>query len=223
MTDKPLSAARVDALFTTTDGAYRFSRWGRPIAPVIFGTDDETLDHLKDAMAATIAIAGMEFIDTDPELGSNLMIFICQEWDELDMVPNLDQMIPDLDILKGSLKRSKANQYRNFSFDDNGAIRSCIVLLRYDEVMSRTPIQTLGVGQMVQCMLVWGDEAFEDDSPIAVLSKSGVCVVKPSYAAVIHAAYDPVMPPSATDNAHALRVAARAEKLLRDLAEINAA
>jgi hypothetical protein len=217
VSDTSLSAARVEDLFTTGGGDYRFSRWGRQIAPVVFGVDDDTLGHLKDAMAEVAGIANMTFAETDPELGSNLMVFFCSDWDELDMVPNLDKLLPDFEILKGSLKRTGANQYRTFSFDDNGAIRVCIVLLRFDEHMADTTIQTLGVGQMAQVILLWGDEAFEEDSPIAIVPQNGMCIVKPNYAAVIRAAYDPTLPPSATDPSHAMRLAARAEMLLQDL------
>lgn len=219
MSDHSLSAGRVEELFTAKEGGYRFSRWGRPIAPVVFGVDDETLTHLKDAMASVVGIANMELAETDPELGANLMIFFCQDWDELDMVPNLDQLLPDYNILKTSLKRTGATQYRTFSFDEQGAIKVCIVLLRFDEHMAETPIQTLGTGQMTQCILLWGDDAFDDDSPIAIVPQNGICIVKPNYAAVIRAAYDPVLPPSATDPSHAMRLTARAEKLLDDLDE----
>lgn len=219
MSDHSLSAGRVEELFTAKEGGYRFSRWGRPIAPVVFGVDDETLTHLKDAMASVVGIANMELAETDPELGANLMIFFCQDWDELDMVPNLDQLLPDYNILKTSLKRTGATQYRTFSFDEQGAIKVCIVLLRFDEHMAETPIQTLGTGQMTQCILLWGDDAFDDDSPIAIVPQNGICIVKPNYAALIRAAYDPVLPPSATDPSHAMRLTARAEKLLDDLDE----
>ncbi len=212
-----LSPGRVEDLFTTSDGTYRFSRWGRPIAPVVFGIDDETLGQLKDAMAFVVGIANMEFAETDPELGANLMVFFCQDWDELDLVPNLDKLLPDFAVLKASLKRTEANQYRTFSFDENGAIKVCIMLLRFDEHMADTTVQTLGVGQMTQCLLLWGDEAFEDDSPIAIVPQNGMCIVKPGYAAVIRAAYDPALPPSATDSTHAMRLAARAKMLLKDL------
>jgi len=216
LSDQPLNAGRVEQLFTAKDGTYRFSRWGREIAPVVFGVDDVTLDHLKDAMTEVANIANMKFAETDPELGSNLMMFFCTDWDELDMVPNLDKLLPDFEILKSSLKRSDANQYRTFSFDDTGGIRVCIVLLRFDEHMADTTIQTLGVGQMAQCILLWGDEAFAQDSPIAIVPQNGMCVVKPNYAAVIRAAYDVTLPPSATDTSHAMRLAARAELLLED-------
>ena len=213
MSDKPLSAGRVEDLFTTRDGAYRFSRWGRQIAPVVFGIDDATLDHLKDAMQSVALLSGTPFAESDPELGANLMVFFCSDWDELQMVPNLDQMIPDFAVLLGSLKRTGANQYRSFTFDETGAIRVCIVLLRYDEHMADTSVQALGVGQMLQCLLLWGDDAFEDESPIAIVPPNGVCIVKPAYAALITAAYDPALPPSAIDASHAMRLAARAQQI----------
>ncbi len=217
MSDKPLDATAVQALFTAQDGTYRFSRWGRAIAPVVFGVDDDTLTHLKDAMEAVVGIANMKLVETDPEFGANLMLFFCQDWDELDFVPNLDKLLPDFDILKTSLKRSGANQYRTFNFDDNGAIQLCVTLLRYDEHMAETSIQTLGTGQITQSILLWGDEAFAEDSPLAIIPQNGMCIVKPNFAAVIRAAYDPGLPPSATDPSHAMRLAARAGLLLEEL------
>lgn len=217
MDDQPLDATRVKNLFTVKDGGYRFSRWGRAIVPVIFGTDDVTLGHLKDAIASTIQDAGHEMEDTDPELGANLLIFFCQDWDELDAVPDIEQMLPDLDSLKNSLKRTGANQYRRFSFDENGAIKFCILLLRNDEIMADTPIQTLACGQITQCLLLWGDDVFKDESPIAIVSENGLCVIKPPLAAVIRGAYDKTMPPSATDNSHAMRLAARGQLILEDM------
>jgi len=221
VSDFALNAGQVENLFKDRDGGYRFSRWGREIAPVVFGVDDDTLGHLKDAMAEVMLIANMEFAETDPELGANLMFFFCTDWDELDMVPNLDKLLPDFEILKSSLKRSGANQYRSFSFDDNGAIKVCIVLLRFDEHMAETTIQTLGVGQMAQCILLWGDDAFDGVTPIAIVPQSAMCVVKPNFAAVIRAAYDPTMPPSSADNSHAMRLAARAELILEELEDMN--
>ena len=88
--------------------------------------------------------------------------------------------------------------------------------------MAQTSIQTLGVGQMAQCILLWGDEAFKDTSPIALVPENGMCIVKPNYAALIKAAYDPAMPPSATETSHAMRLAARAGLILEDLIDADA-
>ena len=70
-------------LFTASDTTYRFARWGRPIAPVVFGVGDESLPHLKDAISMTVGITGGPLAETDPELGANFMWFFCREWDEL--------------------------------------------------------------------------------------------------------------------------------------------
>jgi hypothetical protein len=72
----------IEALFAR-GGAYAFARWGRPIAPVVFGVDDATLSVIKGALEAVAALAGREIAETDPELGSNLMIFFFRDWDEL--------------------------------------------------------------------------------------------------------------------------------------------
>ena len=213
-THKPLRPGRVEELFTAPDGTYRFSRWGRPIAPAIFGVDEKTAAQMKRAMQLVAEIAEMELVEEDPELGANLLMFFCSDWDELDMVPNLNQLVPDFDILKTSLKRTGANQYRSFTFDDAGAIRSCIVLLRHDEHMAETPIQAIGVGQMVQAILLWGDEAFDDESPLVIDPDSGFALVRRGYAAVIRAAYDPEMPAATTDNRHAMQLAGRAKALI---------
>ena len=74
-------------------------------------------------MSHVVGIANQKMAETDPELGANLMMFFCQDWDELDHVPNLDKLFPVFDILKASLKRAGAIQYRSFSFDDEGAIK----------------------------------------------------------------------------------------------------
>ncbi len=67
--------AEIEALFTRTDGTYLCARWGRPIAPVVFGVDDATLTIIKDALSAVATLAGHEMTDMDTELGSNLMVF----------------------------------------------------------------------------------------------------------------------------------------------------
>ena len=46
MTDA-LSLKEIETLFTGSDGVFHFARWNRPIVPIIFGVDDETLVHLK--------------------------------------------------------------------------------------------------------------------------------------------------------------------------------
>ena len=145
--------------------------------------------------------------ETDPELGANLMIFFCQDWDELSEVPHLDQLVPDLVPLVDKLKQAEANQYRIFRFDESGAIRAAFVFLRMDEHMAATAADTLALSQAVQTILLWSDRAFDDAPPLALIGDK--TVLRPEIAQVIRAAYDPVMPLAAQDASHALRLTAR--------------
>ena len=140
----------IEALFTRSDGSFSFSRWGRPVAPVMFGVQDETLSVFKGALEAVTLLAGHQMAETDPELGSNLMVFFMTSWDELLDVPDLDRLIPDLVPLLDRLKAASANQYRIFRFDEAGAIKACFVFLRMDENLRAVPAESLALGQMVQ-------------------------------------------------------------------------
>ncbi|PTX56921.1 hypothetical protein C8N43_1586 [Litoreibacter ponti] len=198
----------VTRLFTRSDGSYLFARWGRPIAPVAFGVEDSTVSTLKGAIEAVCQLAGHEVAETDPELGSNFMVFFLREWQELVDTPNLDRMIPELGPLVERLKAADANQYRLFRFDEAGGIKACFVFVRMDEIMSEIPADTICLGQVVQSILLWSDEAFLGTSPLA-LTGDNVAILKPDVAAVIRAAYDPVLPVTADDASHALRLSAR--------------
>ena len=154
------------------------------------------------------ALAGIEVAETDPELGSNFMVFFMREWQELIDTPNLDRMIPELDELVERLKAADANQYRIFRFDDAGGIKACFVFLRMDAALSEISADSLCLGQVVQSVLLWSDEAFLGSSPLALI-EDGRAILKPDIAAIVRAAYDPVLPVTATDPAHALRVGAR--------------
>jgi len=198
----------VEALFTRADGQYLFARWGRPIAPVVFGVEEKTLETVKGACEAVVALAGHKMAETDPELGSNLMIFFFRDWGELLETPNLDKLVPDLGPLVARLQAAGANQYRFFRFDEQNAIKAAFVFVRMDKELSRMPAETLALSQMVQTILLWSDRAFAERSPLAQ-TPDGVTVLRPDIAAVIRAAYDPVMPAAAGDPSHALRLAAR--------------
>ena len=197
----------IENLFTRADGAYVFARWGRPIVPVVFGVDDASLAVFKGAIEAVVTLASHQMAETDPELGANLMIFFCREWDELPQVPHLDQLVADLAPLVQKLKQADANQYRIFRFDEAGAIRAAFVFLRMDEHMAAVAADTLALSQAVQTILLWSDRAFTDQSPLALVADKAV--LRPEIADVIRAAYDPVMPSAAQDASHALRLAAR--------------
>lgn len=197
----------VAALFTRSDGTYLFARWGRPIVPVVFGVDDATLGVVKGAVQAVVALAGHEMEEVDAELGANLMIFFCRDWDELRGVPNLERLVPGLDALCDRLIAGDANQYRIFRFDPVGAIKACFVFLRMDVHLMAVPAETLALSQAVQTIVLWSDLAFRGASPLGILD--GVAVLRQEIAGVIRAGYDPVLPGMAQDESHALRLAAR--------------
>ena len=90
-----MTQTEVEALFTRADGKYAFARWGRPIAPIVFGVEAETLSVIKGAFEAVVALAGHNMAETDPELGSNCMVFFFRDWAELIEVPDLDRLVPD--------------------------------------------------------------------------------------------------------------------------------
>ena len=206
MDDKPTFEA-VAALFMRSTGEYVFARWGRPIAPVIFGVDDATLATFKGAVQAMVALARHDTAETDPELGANLMFFFARTWDELLDVPNLGQLVPDLAPLVARLNAAGANQYRFFRFDTQGAIKAAFVFLRMDDHLSQTPAQDLALAQAAQVMCLWSDTAFAARPILA--DAGGVGVLRADIAAVIRAAYAPVLPQFSSDASHALRLWAR--------------
>ncbi|KIN79437.1 hypothetical protein [Sulfitobacter mediterraneus] len=202
-----MDAAQIETLFTRSDGGFAFARWGRPVCPIVFGVDDATLAVVKGAIEATCQLAGHDMGEMDAELGSNLMMFFFSDWAELIEVPGMDRLVPDLDQMVARLQAADANQYRFFRFDEAGAIKACFVFLRMDDHLADVPAQTLALSQIVQSMLLWSDEAFQDQSPLAMAADT--TVLRPDVAALIRAAYDPVLPHAAQDASHALRLAAR--------------
>lgn len=204
-----MTPEQIEQLFTRRDGAYAFSRWGRPIVPVVFGVEDETLKVVKGAIEAVATLAGHQMAETDPELGANLMFFFFQDWDELLAVPDLDRLIPDLEQLVARLKAADASQYRAFRFDDDHAIQAAFVFLRMTGVMADLPAESLALGQAVQVIVMWGEGAFAEISPLAVLPETGATILRPEIAGVIAASYDRMMPAVANDKSHALRLFAR--------------
>ena len=206
-----LSPEQIEALFTRSDGSYLCARWGRPIVPIVFGVEDETLSVVKGAFEAVCALSGHTMAETDPELGANTMVFFCRDWNELNQVPDLDRLVPDLGPLVTRLSAQDANQYRILRFDEGGAIRACFIFIRMDSEMSKVPAETLALSQAVQTILLWSDRAFTDASALAMAD--GVAVLRPEIAGVIRGVYDPVMPAVAQDASHALRLFARLEAL----------
>ena len=199
---------RIAALFTGPDGRFRFARWGRPLAPVVYGTNDEGIRIFEEALASVAALAGLPVQELDQELGANFLAFFCRDWEELTAVPQLPKLVPSLGGLIARLAKAGANQYRVFAFDGSGAIRICITLIRYDRDLRQVSAQTLSVSEALRGLLLWSDRAFESDTPIAVIG-SGECIVKPWYRALIRTAYDPAIPAASREPALALRLAAR--------------
>ncbi len=198
----------IEALFDR-EGTYAFARWGRPMAPVVFGVDEATLGVVKGALEAVAALAGREVVETDPELGANLMIFFFSAWDELLDVPNLGELIPDLAATVARLKAADANRYRAFRYDKAGAIQAAFVFIAMRGGLEKLPAETLALSEAVETVLTWGPKAFAETSPLALHPDTGAAILRPEIAAVIRAAYDPVLPDAAEDASHALRLFAR--------------
>lgn len=192
MTEQNLTPDAISALFTRPDGSFLCARWGRPIAPVIFGLAEETLDIFRGAIRAVTAHAGAALAETDPEMGSNLMIFFTRDWDELSDLPDLDRLTGQPG-LPARLAEAGADQYRLFRFDADGGIRACLTFLRMSGALAGAHPAELAEALAVRAMLTFA----RDVTPSRPL------------AALIRAAYDPVLPVAATDPAHALRLAAR--------------
>ena len=203
-----LQANDIKEYFTRQDGQFAFARWGRPIAPIAFGIEDKNLTVLKSTIEAVIGLAGHEMSETDLELGSNMMFFFLQDWRELREVPNMDRLVPDLAPLTRKLQAKGANQYRLFRFDEAGGIKACFVFLRMDEHLSAVSAETLCLSQIVQSILLWSDQAFQSQSPLAVV-EGGRIILRTEIAKLIRAAYSASLPAHSNDPSFALRLFAR--------------
>lgn len=174
------------------DGNYLCARWGRPVAPVIFGLADESLDMFGAALRAVYAHAGHPIADTDPEMGANLMMFFCREWTELREIPDLDRLTGQAD-LDARLREAGTDYYQILRFDADGAIRACLSFIRMGGRLADSHPAMLAETLAVRTMLSFAAEVSASED----------------LARVILAAYDPVMPNAARDESHALRLAAR--------------
>lgn len=187
-----MSADDIAPLFTRPDGSFLCARWGRPIAPVLFGLADDSLDIFRGAIGAVVAHAGHALAETDPEMGSNFMAFFMRDWAELEGIPDLAQLTGQPD-LPARLSARSGDQYRLLRFDQDGSVRACITLIRMGGALADAH-----PGQLAETLAVR-----------AMLSFARDVTPSPELAALIRAAYDPVLPPCATDASHALRLAAR--------------
>lgn len=200
-------------LFTTSDGTYRFARWRRPIAPVVFGVSDATLALVKGAIEAVARLADHAIAETDPEQGANLMIFFCRDWHDLLAVPDLGALVPGLPDLVIRLDAGGAGQYRHFRFEADGAIRACFAFVRVEGSLAEMAAEDLALMLAVQVILLWSDRGFRDRAPL--VRAGGMAVLRPEVAALIRVAYDPLLPDVAGDASHALRLAARVTPILQ--------
>lgn len=187
-----MTADQIAAFFTRADGSFHCARWGRPVAPVVFGLADESLDIFRAAIRAGFAHAGHPVVDTDPEMGSNLMLFFMRDWSELDGIPDLDRLTGQ-PALASRLISGAADQYRLFRFDAEGGIRACLTFLRLSG-----PLAGAHPAELAEALVMR-----------SALSFAQQVTASPQLAALIRAAYDPVLPVVATDPSHALRLAAR--------------
>lgn len=186
-----LGPDEITALFTR-DGRYLCARWGRPVAPVIFGLSDETLEVFRSVTRTALAHAGHPIAETDPEMGANLMMFFVRDWDDLADIPDLAQLTGQPDLPE-RLEAGAADQYRIFRFDADGGIRACMSFVNMGGRLADAHPAELAEAMMMRAMLTFT----RDVSPSVELAD------------LIRAAYDPVMPVAATDPSHALRLAAR--------------
>lgn len=203
-----LEPEQIERLFTREDGSFHFARWGRAIVPVIFGVEEASLPPLKGAIETVVLMAGHHMGETDPELGTNLMVFFLKDWEEMVELEGLSQLIPELGALVPRLIAAEANQYRIFRFDEQGAIRAAFVFIRMQGQVARRPAEEIGLDLAIKSILDWGPHAFAARSPL-VRGADGLARVDPAMAVVVGAAYDPVLPVAAFDPAHALRIFAR--------------
>ncbi|MEM7242723.1 MAG: hypothetical protein AAF429_11110 [Pseudomonadota bacterium] len=213
-----LSESEITDLFTQADGSYQFARWGRPIAPVVFGVNDDILKGLRAAIESTVGITGQKLAEVDPELGTNFIWIFVREWDELMTLPDIGKLIPDLDKKLVEIKKSNSNSYRYLTFDPDGAIMFACVIIRPVGDYAKQSVSVIGAAETVLTLATFGANAFKEESPLAMLPENKVVIVKPKYAAVIRAAYDETMPVRSDDAAHAMRIKARADILIKELA-----
>lgn len=202
-----MSVTDVTPCFTRPDGSYLCARWARPIVPVVFGIDDQSLPVVKGAIEALAALVGHTVSETDPELGANVMIFFLKEWQDLVQAPALEGLIQGIGPLVVRLEAQNAHQYRQFRFDKDGAIKAVFCFLRMSDALAQMAAEDLALDQAVRIMLTWADGAFSA-FPTLIETQDGM-VLNPQIASILRAAYAPAMPVVANDPSHALRIAAR--------------
>ena len=204
-------AERIQRLFG--GDAFKFARWGGPLAPMIVGLDDKGCRLFEEAIAAVAEVAGAKIDEIDPEMGANMQIYVMGDWGHALRIPNLPNFLPNLQDLVARLNEANANRYRVFAFDDAGAIRASITLLRYDEQMQEAPVDYIALTEAALAMLVYDEAGAAEDRPI-VMAKfededAARAVMHPWHARLLQAAYDPAIPAGSSEPSLAMRLAAR--------------
>jgi hypothetical protein len=141
------------------------------------------------------------------------MFFFLSDWLELQEVPHLDKLIPNMSTLLEKLLEVEANQYRVFRFDRVGAIRACFVFIKMDKHLKKVPAETLMLSQVVQSVLLWSDNVFTHNSPLLV-TEDNHTLLKPTISNLIKVAYDPTLPNASNDSSLAMRMSARVKKMV---------
>ena len=159
-------AERIQRLFGGDQ--FKFARWGGPISPVVVGLDDKGCKLFEEAIGAVAELAGAKIEEIDPEMGANFMVYVMSDWAHATRAPNLPNFLPDLPALIQRLTEANANRYRVFAFDDAGAIRAAITLLRYDEQMQAAPVDYIALTEAALGMLVYDEAGVAADRPVVM-------------------------------------------------------
>ena len=216
-------AERIQRLFGGDN--FKFARWGGPISPVVVGLDDKGAKLFEEAIGAVADVAGAKIEEIDPEMGANFMVYVMGDWAHAALAPNLPNFLPDLPDLIERLTKANANRYRVFAFDDQGAIRAAITLLRYDEQMQAAPVDYIALTEAALGMLVFDEAGVANDRPV-IMAKfeddDARAILTPWHAMLLRAAYDPAIPAGAKDPSLAMRLAARIDVQAADEDEDDA-
>lgn len=206
--------------------AFKFARWGCPIAPAVVGLDEAGGKFFGQAIKLLADHVEHPLEELDPEMGANMLVYVMEDWAHAARAPNLPNFLPDLPALIERLNAANANCYRVFAFDDQGAIRAAITLLRYDEGMRAAPVDYIALSEATLAMLVFDETGASEDRPVIMVQlKEGEdprAVLSPWHARLLKAAYDPTIPAGSKDPALALRLAARIGVMDSDEAEDDA-
>ena len=205
---------RLTALFTRSQAsvdslggaAFRFARWSRPVATAFFGFEQESVAVMQSGFREAADLAGVSLATEDDAFGANILVYAVEDWRALRDAPQLGDLIPDLDGLIRLLSVADANQYRIFTFTPEDGLQFCVALLRYDAALSKLSAPSLALGQAVQTLLLWSDEAFASESPVTV-RRGGKALVKSRFARLLKAAYAPETPAYSEDPAFAAQLA----------------